>query len=234
VRRRSWAILLISSMLLLAIVPLRDGLSNSSASVSSPPAVQSPPSFVPAIHVPANVDADHNGIANSLDQEITAMSAAGTASKYVNVTVMLKNPPTANDTNGFVSSGGLITTGSWTNALYGFGGRIPYNALSVFAKKDQNLLLVEKDAIGHTDLAYATQQVGARPYVWSSLGLQGDPNSAIALLDTGIDPTHPDFSPGYGNLNFSDKIIGWQDEVTGATTPFDDSGHGSHVAGIAA
>lgn len=46
----------------------------------------------------------------------------------------------------------------------------------------------------------------------------------IAILDTGISP-HPDYK---------DRITGWYDALNNRSTPYDDSGHGSHVAGIAA
>lgn len=96
------------------------------------------------------------------------------------------------------------------------------------------MLLVEKEAICNSSLAYAATQVGARTYVWDTLGLQGDPNSTIAILDTGIDGSHPDFAPGYGDQNFAKKIVGWNDQVTSTTSPVDDNGHGSYTSGLAA
>lgn len=67
------------------------------------------------------------------------------------------------------------------------------------------------------------------------MGLQGDSQSSIAIVDTGIDDSHPDFSLGFGDKNFTKKIVGWNDQVTPSTTsPYDDEGHGSHVAGLAA
>jgi subtilisin family serine protease len=48
----------------------------------------------------------------------------------------------------------------------------------------------------------------------------------VAILDTGIDPTHTEFSgriaPGYNAL------------TNGASSPYDDHGHGTHMAGIIA
>lgn len=48
----------------------------------------------------------------------------------------------------------------------------------------------------------------------------------IAVIDTGIDPTHMDLDEG--------KVIGWVDFVRDKTEPYDDHGHGTHVASIGA
>lgn len=48
----------------------------------------------------------------------------------------------------------------------------------------------------------------------------------IAVIDTGIDPTHVDLDGG--------KVIGWKDFVNGDATPYDDHGHGTHVSSISA
>lgn len=191
-------------------------------------------SFKPYVSKPEWVDRDNNGIADSLDQEIADRSSNHAAQEYVNVTVMLKSEPTPYDADVFISSGGYLTTSPWTQAIYGFGGLLPYNKIADFSRRCSNLLLIEKEAVCNGSIAYAAAQVGARPYVWNILGLQGDANSSIAILDTGIDDTHPDFSPGFGNQNFSTKIVGWSNQVDSTNTPFDDNGHGSHCAGLAA
>jgi len=198
------------------------------------PANENSKAFTPTLLKPAWFDQDNNQIADVLDAEIANKLIEGTAGDYVNVTVALSTRPTADDANAFIFSGGYLTTSPWTHAIYGFGGEIPYNRILDFVKLDANVVLIEKEQIGHTHIAYASSQIGARPYVWNTLGFQGDPQSSVAVVDTGIDDSHPDFSPGFGDKDFTRKIVGWNDQITsGTTSPYDDEGHGSHVSGLA-
>ncbi len=48
----------------------------------------------------------------------------------------------------------------------------------------------------------------------------------VAIVDTGIDAGHVDLDGG--------KVVCWRDFVNARTTPYDDRGHGTHVASIAA
>ncbi|MCL4515288.1 MAG: S8 family serine peptidase [Firmicutes bacterium] len=58
--------------------------------------------------------------------------------------------------------------------------------------------------------------------------MDGNPTSyssrdiVVAVIDTGIDGAHVDLDAG--------KIIAWKDYINGRTTPYDDNGHGTHVA----
>ncbi|MFN8673285.1 MAG: S8 family peptidase [Candidatus Sericytochromatia bacterium] len=53
----------------------------------------------------------------------------------------------------------------------------------------------------------------------------GDKNVKIAIVDTGIDLNHPDLK---------DRILKGKNIVNPELKPYDDNGHGTHVAGIAA
>ncbi|UCG68988.1 MAG: S8 family serine peptidase [Thermoplasmata archaeon] len=48
----------------------------------------------------------------------------------------------------------------------------------------------------------------------------------VGIVDSGIDTTHPDLD----HIN----ITAWKDYVNGRANPYDDNGHGSHIAGIIA
>ncbi|WP_297462675.1 S8 family serine peptidase [Thermococcus sp.] len=59
--------------------------------------------------------------------------------------------------------------------------------------------------------------------LWN-LGYDGS-GITIGIIDTGIDASHPDLQG---------KVIGWKDFVNDRSSPYDDNGHGTHVASIAA
>jgi subtilisin family serine protease len=66
--------------------------------------------------------------------------------------------------------------------------------------------------------------------VWSTLGSRGK-GVTVAIIDTGIDYMHPALGGGFGPKF---KVIGGWDFVNNDADPFDDAGHGTHVAGIVA
>ena len=66
--------------------------------------------------------------------------------------------------------------------------------------------------------------------VWASLGSRGK-GVTVAIIDTGIDYMHPALGGGFGPTF---KVIGGWDFVNNDADPFDDAGHGTHVAGIVA
>jgi len=65
---------------------------------------------------------------------------------------------------------------------------------------------------------------------WNTLGTRGA-GVTVAILDTGIDYTHPALGGGFGAAR---KVIGGWDFVNDDANPMDDQGHGTHVAGIVA
>jgi subtilisin family serine protease len=65
------------------------------------------------------------------------------------------------------------------------------------------------------------------PAVWA-LGYTGQ-GVVAAILDTGVDGTHPDLAPGWRGGSNS-----WLDPYGEHATPYDANGHGTHVMGILA
>lgn len=61
------------------------------------------------------------------------------------------------------------------------------------------------------------------PAIWRHF--TGSPRVTVAIIDTGVDPVHPDLSA---------SIVPGASVVGGTTGPDDDHGHGTHVAGVVA
>ena len=71
------------------------------------------------------------------------------------------------------------------------------------------------------EIAWNIKWIGADK-VWK-LGINGS-GVNVSVVDSGIAP-HPDLK---------DKIVAWKDFVNNKSEPYDDNGHGTHVAGIIA
>jgi len=78
-------------------------------------------------------------------------------------------------------------------------------------------------------VAWGVDKIGA-PAVWQK-GITGK-GIIIAVVDSGVDATHPGLDDLDDNLNTSDpKVIGWIDYVNSKPSAYDDDGHGTHVSG---
>jgi len=185
---------------------------------------------VPVIYHPDKIDRNFNGIADSL--EYTLLSAD--KPQTVSVIVTLYNPVESRDLQYFTLFGGSITH-VYRYVTYGFAGSIPAGNVSGFAAAEgKNLVIIEPNLPIKYFLDVSVPLIRARPVVWNTYGYTGSPSYSIAIIDTGIDDSHPDIGP-YGDLNFSRKIVGWYDATPDMSlTPEDHCGHGTHCAGIAA
>jgi serine protease AprX len=74
-----------------------------------------------------------------------------------------------------------------------------------------------------------TASIGAEQ-VWFSTGNWGS-GPRVAVLDTGVHKPNADLD-NWGKAG--SRVVAWKDIVNGRNTPYDDNGHGTHVAGIAA
>lgn len=178
-------------------------------------------------------DQNRNRIQDSFEAELAAALQTAKGGEAVRIMVWMLRAPGPSDLDAFVRRGGVTTHGPWQHALFGFAGTLPYSQVEAVAGLP-GVKLVERDRPVQNLLMHEARQAGARPRVWNDLGLKGDPQTTIAFVDTGIDATHVGFSPGYGDADFSKKIVAWKDFSGSKTTPYDSDGHGSHVAGIGA
>lgn len=92
-----------------------------------------------------------------------------------------------------------------------------------------NVVAVYPDVEVRAQLAESVPMIGA-PTVWTTYGVSGL-GVKVAVIDTGIDYTHPDLGSCFGSAC---KVTGGYDFVNDDGDPSDDHGHGTHVAGIVA
>ncbi|UCG01962.1 MAG: S8 family serine peptidase [Candidatus Heimdallarchaeota archaeon] len=180
------------------------------------------------------LDKNTNQIADNLEKRIQESSQE----KRMSIIVTTKTNEFQGDVLLFEAYGGVIRH-IWDNPddiIYGFSGEIHASKVKEFSEQvKSNIELIEENIPTMRNSDVATHLAMIRTHVWDNLNYTGDPNVAIAVLDTGIDDTHLAFSPGYQDQNWSKKIVGWYDATAdGSTTPEDFGGHGSHVAGIVA
>jgi subtilisin family serine protease len=82
-------------------------------------------------------------------------------------------------------------------------------------------LMVPDDPI-YREFQWGLRKIGMEP-VWDVT--TGSPNAVVAVLDTGVDEAHPDLEP---------NVLDGYDFVNDDPDAWDDSSHGTHVAGVIA
>ncbi|NLY76358.1 MAG: S8 family peptidase [Firmicutes bacterium] len=100
---------------------------------------------------------------------------------------------------------------------------LPFSALEELAHS-RYVFKIWRDVPVYAQLDVAVPTSGA--LIPHQAGITGK-GVVIAVLDTGIDP-HPDLTTP------SNRIFAWKDLLNEEDSPYDDNGHGTHVAGIIA
>jgi serine protease AprX len=116
--------------------------------------------------------------------------------------------------------------------LPGFAAEIDRGQVERLTSSDE-VQLVQLDGRAHATLDSARHWFGVdATHQAGYVGVAGDAShrSNVAIIDTGIDDSNPELSGA--------KVVAFQDCTSGGgcftASPFDDAGHGTHVAGIAA
>lgn len=116
-----------------------------------------------------------------------------------------------------VSRFGIVSRFTYSSVFNGYAATIPRRFVQAVSD-DADVRFVTPDL--PVSINYQEEPTGVRR-IHASAGPSGGEGVVVAVLDTGIDPLHPDLK---GN------IAGFFDCVTGAD-PIDLHGHGTHVAG---
>ncbi len=128
--------------------------------------------------------------------------------------------------DSFVSYGGILKENEDWNGLFsefsGFAGTIPLANLSSYSEfPDIN---IDTDEIIEVQMNYASAQTQSVNATWYNNGYNGDTNSSIAVLDSGINPNQ---------AFLQDKVVGWQNFVDNDMIS-DSNGHGTFISSVIA
>ncbi|MCL4365603.1 S8 family peptidase [Patescibacteria group bacterium] len=104
-----------------------------------------------------------------------------------------------------------------------FSADLPASAIKDLAK-DNDVTKISYDTEVHATLDTAVFSINA-PAAWDA-GFTGK-GVTVAVIDSGIYP-HPDLTQP------NNRIVAFRDFINKKTLPYDDCGHGTHVAGIIA
>jgi subtilisin family serine protease len=119
----------------------------------------------------------------------------------------------------FSSKYGIVIDNVYEDALKGFSAEISEDKL-IEISNESDIESIEPDVATHALDLNADKQIGADE-VWANDDT--GKSAPVAILDTGIDTTHPEFAG---------RIIACHSEFSKANRCEDKNGHGTHVAGI--
>ncbi|HUG43353.1 MAG TPA: S8 family serine peptidase [Acidobacteriota bacterium] len=172
---------------------------------------------VPAVQpeIPSLSDRNQSGIADDLERKLENAPANGS----FDVVVTFRLP------------GGLSIA---QQAIGGFEVKREFQIISGFAAsltagqirglaQAPAILRIEEDVEVTAQMDAARRDFGVEA-AWSRFGVNGA-GAVICVVDTGVDPNHE---------QLNSKSLVFFDAVGGLRTPYDDNGHGTHVAAIAA
>jgi subtilisin family serine protease len=131
--------------------------------------------------------------------------------------------------SGATKTGAAVEIGHrYTMTMAGAEARLPASLIDD-VKKLPYVRSVTPNRIFNALLGVSVRQIGA-DVVWQEMGTRGS-GVVVAVIDTGVAYHHPALGGGFGP---GFKVGGGHDFVNRDPDPYDDHGHGTHVAGIIA
>lgn len=179
----------------------------------------------------APVSAGPLGQLPKLDKTLTELASKGSSKGLVQVIVLLK-PGWSADLL-VPKLGGIL--GRSLNSINGKVVQLPQGQLKKLAEyPGVDRIVYDRPTAGEMNRVAVT--VGARA-VASTYGYRGA-GIGVAVIDSGVTSWHRDLTyTGSSSLvqtRNGQRVAAFVDFVNGRTSPYDDNGHGTHVAGIIA
>jgi serine protease AprX len=179
---------------------------------------------------PTKADLDGDKLFEDLESKLATMAD----SDSLRVIVLLRQAATAGAVDALRGSVGSFSLRHRYSIVPGFAATATKAQVEKLARLPI-VAQVEEDSIVAANNASAQSSFGVtKARIDAGVTGDGDGTPSVyskddfvaAVIDTGIDQAHRDLDAG--------KVIGWNDLVNGLPTPYDDNGHGTHVAGTIA
>ena len=176
---------------------------------------------------PVKADQNRNKVADDLE---TRLALVGDAT-HVSAIVTLTAPATGERLTGLERAVGNFAVSHRFSLVDGFAATLTKGQVNALARRPE-VARVEENSIVRALNDTAQQSFGVTKARTDAPALDGDADGnaaaytkddlVAAVIDTGIHAGHADLDEG--------KVIAFKDFVNGRTDPYDDNGHGTHVA----
>jgi len=170
---------------------------------------------------------DSNGVNLEKQKEYTDTLHTSNSGKKNVIVFFNKSNYDVSAKNRFEFYGGILKEHENWNGTFdkfsGFAGIIPLTNLSSYRSEFANIN-IDTDEIIEVQMNYASAQIQSINTSWYNNGYNGDTDSSIAVLDSGINPNQ---------AFLQNKIVGWQNFVDNDLIS-DKNGHGTFISSIIA
>ena len=221
---------LLAFVLIVALMSLSGVLVQAQPNLTNFPINSSTKNYLPQIQKVLMQDSNKNKLFDNLEAKI----AGKPDSEKFPVIIIFNKNIADNELLNISKSIGKFNIKHKYKIIPGIAATLTKGQINAWSKLDI-VKQIEYDEPVYATLDTATKWFGVTK-ARSDFGVTGDRDGnassyskndiVIAVIDTGIDGSHVDLAGG--------KVIEWQDFVNGKSTPYDDNGHGTHVASIAA
>jgi subtilisin family serine protease len=172
----------------------------------------------------------NNGLHIS-DTEISSVIQQIEDNNEASVIVMLKNPDLSiqSDVISILSNEDFKLKYNY-NSVNAFSGTLTKSGLEKL-QNDERIEMIYLDRKFNVTLNDSIPIINANdvwPMQLNGINITGK-GQTVCVIDTGINYSHVNLGGGWGN-----KVLDGYDFVNNDTDPYDDQGHGTHVAGIVA
>ena len=182
-------------------------------------------------------DRNYDQISDALAFKLATLNPSNLGAEHIPLLILLDHPPAEHDRVQFESFAGVVTFSALHVPI--LAGTMPAENIAAYAKAMTGVSMLGEDLTLDSAPLLSDESLNNLriPNIWQGSlhggsltpnldrTVTGDPETTIAIIDSGVDIRHP---------ALRQKAVGWYDVLGISTGAIDVDGHGSAVAGIIA